>query len=101
MQRLELHMLESGCPDLNRGPLRPERSALTKLRHSPSERDPLDRGSEPEGCYPTAVRWFPASPGAEPGPGGLGGGSGRLATTLAIRRLSISVTRSSQPSTIE
>jgi hypothetical protein len=26
----------SGCPDLNRGPLRPERSALTKLRHSPS-----------------------------------------------------------------
>ena len=27
---------ESGCPDLNRGPLRPERSALTKLRHSPS-----------------------------------------------------------------
>src|SRR5580658_1220338 len=25
----------SGCPDLNRGPLRPERSALTKLRHSP------------------------------------------------------------------
>jgi hypothetical protein len=29
-------MLWSGCPDLNRGPLRPERSALTKLRHSPS-----------------------------------------------------------------
>ena len=27
---------ESGCPDLNRGPPRPERGALTKLRYSPS-----------------------------------------------------------------
>ena len=31
-----IQYLWSGCPDLNRGPLRPERSALTKLRHSPS-----------------------------------------------------------------
>ena len=34
-QRPEQGLVESGCPDLNRGPLRPERSALTKLRHSP------------------------------------------------------------------
>ena len=30
----------SGCPDLNRGPLRPERSALTKLRYSPRQVSP-------------------------------------------------------------
>ena len=26
----------SGCPDLNRGPLVPQTSALTRLRHTPS-----------------------------------------------------------------
>src|ERR1700688_148163 len=41
----------SGCPDLNRGPLRPERSALTKLRYSPrrvtSRLDESIRGGRP------------------------------------------------------
>src|SRR5579872_1333396 len=41
----------SGCPDLNRGPLRPERSALTKLRYSPrrvtSRLDESNRRSGP------------------------------------------------------
>jgi hypothetical protein len=27
----------SGCPDLNRGPLAPHASALTKLRYTPTE----------------------------------------------------------------
>src|SRR6185436_15473333 len=30
--------IESGCRDLNPGPQRPERCALTKLRHTPSGR---------------------------------------------------------------
>ena len=35
LQKPELHLPSSGCRDLNPGPLDPQSSALTKLRHSP------------------------------------------------------------------
>jgi hypothetical protein len=68
----------SGCPDLNRGPLRPERSALTKLRHSPSS------GASPDDAILTGApgggrgRRWPGRPVAgRPAVGsGAGGGSG-------------------------
>jgi hypothetical protein len=53
-------ILWSGCPDLNRGPLRPERSALTKLRHSPSAPQ-KEAGST---LYPSESPWLSALVGA-------------------------------------
>jgi hypothetical protein len=53
-------MFWSGCPDLNRGPLRPERSALTKLRHSPSIGVRRETTPGRGRCYPTEVGWLPA-----------------------------------------
>jgi hypothetical protein len=35
MTRASVLLSESGCRDLNPGPLDPQSSALTKLRHSP------------------------------------------------------------------
>jgi hypothetical protein len=79
----------SGCPDLNRGPLRPERSALTKLRHSPSASQ-REAGQSP---YPSESAW-PSAPEVS------GDGATDVATTWATRRLSISTTRRSQPPTL-
>ena len=39
----------SGCRDLNPGPLDPQSSALTKLRHSPRVVEALRRGAYPDG----------------------------------------------------
>ncbi len=83
--------LWSGCPDLNRGPLRPERSALTKLRHSPSwgsggNTDPDLRDATrppPTGCPQLSDRSFresmagrgtapPVAPRGAPGEAGPG-----------------------------
>ena len=98
----------SGCPDLNRGPLRPERSALTKLRHSPSPVPQRRRSVEPSrasgagsssgGCGRPVGRTAAApAVGVRSAPARRAAGA---ATTLATRRLSISATRSSQPSTV-
>src|SRR3954454_25325241 len=38
--------LKSGCPDLNRGPLVPQTSALTRLRHTPSKGQSTRRSAE-------------------------------------------------------
>src|SRR5665213_378053 len=51
--------LWSGCPDLNRGPLRPERSALTKLRYSPCLVPGVAVGSERSDV---TRRWCDRSP---------------------------------------
>ncbi len=48
---------ESGCRDLNPGPLDPQSSALTKLRHSPCVVEALRTGANPG-----------SSAGASPGP---------------------------------
>ena len=51
----------SGCPDLNRGPLRPERSALTKLRYSPRQVSPQPdnptRRRQPQPTAPSTGAW--------------------------------------------
>src|SRR5580704_11729057 len=96
--------IESGCPDLNRGPLRPERSALTKLRHSPSaprgeQRATLPRPHPPASGLPLADGPF-APPGVpfSFGVRSRGPGPAWVATTRATRRLSISATfRSHSP----
>ena len=45
---------ESGCRDLNPGPLDPQSSALTKLRHSPSLVEPLKLLQSPQPRGPFA-----------------------------------------------
>ncbi len=65
--------VESGWPDLNRRPLRPERSALTKLRHSPLPRTGgwtpiLNRRLYRIAAWPTVVAPGATARAVSPGP---------------------------------
>src|SRR5581483_128599 len=90
---VDLSGIRSGRPDLNWGPQRPERCALTRLRYAPQATFDCSRGGRPGakplahlGRLPSARRRAGAPPGRPNDRGTLLAAAGWLQAPLAARK---------------